>query len=53
MHALGAMDQLELGLLLAQLAMLSIGYYLLEQEQDPAENAGDIGLAEMIMIGRL
>jgi hypothetical protein len=48
----GAMDQLELGLLLAQLAMLSIGYYLLEQEQDPAENAGDIGLAEMIMIGK-
>ena len=48
----GAMDQLELGLLLAQLAMLCIGYYLLEQGQDPAENAGDIGIAEMIMLGK-
>jgi hypothetical protein len=49
----GAMDQLELGLLLAQLAMLSIGYWILDQDEDAAENAGDIGIAEMIMLGSM
>mmetsp|Transcript_37223 Transcript_37223/g.48125 ORF Transcript_37223/g.48125 Transcript_37223/m.48125 type:complete len:167 (-) Transcript_37223:119-619(-) len=50
----GAMDQLEVCLLLAQTCFLSVGLYLLnsgdDEEQTPPTNPNDISIADIIML---